>query len=571
MKRVFKYVLRYKLWLIFGFIIKFIGTIMDLAIPYIMSMIVDELIPTKDINLIIIYGLIMVGCAIIGFSFNVIANRMATYVARCSTQDLRYDLFVKMENLSSKQVDEVTMPSLISRMSTDTYNIYRMIGMMQRIGVRAPILLIGGIVVTLTLDSHLTLILLALLPLIVLVTFLISKIGIPLFTKVQVSMDDMTRTLRENITGIRVIKALTKEEYEKNRFQKVNKQVMDFELKSGRTMATLNPIISFLLNMGLVGVIVYGAMRVSTGETLVGKIISFTSYFTIILNAMLTITRIFNVYSRSYASALRIDYVMKLPKDLEIKEETELVNKENHIEFNDVSFSYNGKKNNLSNISFSLKKGETLGIIGATGSGKTTLIELLMRFYDVSSGVIRIDGKDIREYERDELKRKFGVVFQNDNIFSDTIKENIKFGRDISDEDILLATQVAMLDKFINSNSDGLDYFLLPKGHNLSGGQKQRVYIARALAGKPEILILDDASSALDYRIDALMRKGIKENYKDITMIVIAQRISSIKNCDKILVIDQGKISGYGTHEELCKSSIIYNEIYQSQMGGGIS
>ena len=571
MKRIFKYVFKYKWRLMLGLVIKVVGTVMDLAIPYIMSMIVDDLIPEEDLKSIIVYGLVMIVCAIIGFTFNVIANRMAAYIAKVTTQDLRYDLFNKIEDLSSAQIDEVTMPSLISRMSTDTYNIYRMVGMMQRIGIRAPILLIGGIVVTLTLDSKLTLILLGLLPIIVIITVIISKIGIPLFSKVQLAMDDMTRTLRENITGIRVIKALTKENYERGKFQKVNKNVMDYELKSGKTMATLNPMISFLLNAGLVLVIVYGAMRVSAGETQVGKIISFISYFTIILNAVLTITRIFNVYSRAYASALRIDYVFNLPKDLEKQNQTELVNPNNHIEFQDVSFSYNGKKDNLSNINFALKKGESLGIIGSTGAGKTTLIQLLMRFYDPNSGIIRINGRDIREYEANELKKEFGVVFQNDNIFSDTIKENIKFGRNISDEDIDLASNVAMLSNYIESNKDGYDYFLLPKGNNLSGGQKQRVYIARALANKPNILILDDASSALDYKIDSLLRAGIKEHYQGITMIVVAQRISSIMHCDKILVLEDGKINGYGTHDDLLSSSPIYQEIYTSQMGGSIS
>lgn len=571
MRKILPYLKNLKLRLTLELTIKIIGTLMDLAIPYVLTYIIDEVIPVttkENFTDILWYGLLMVLFSIIGVGFNILANQSASYVAKQVTTGLRHDLFTKVQTLSNNQIDELTMPSIISRLSSDTYNVHQMVGMMQRIGVRAPILLIGGIIVTLTLDPVLTLILLIALPLIVLATVVVSKLGIPLFNKVQTSIDNMIRVIRENISGVRVIKALTKMDYEKNRFQKVNKEVMDYELKSGYTMTSLNPIINVLLNLGLVAVIVVGAMRIKGELTEVGKVIAFTSYFTIILNAMLSITRIFMIFSRSLASLTRISYILDMKEDLQV-EDIETKESDYLIEFNNVNFSYNKKELNLENINFKIKEKETLGIIGATGSGKTTIINLLMRFYDIDSGEILINGRNIKSIPSVELKNLFGAAFQNDTIFSDTIKENIVFGRNISEEDLEKAIKVSQAEEFIKNQPNGLDTILTPKGTNISGGQKQRLYIARALANNPKILILDDSSSALDYKTDSLLRQEIKNNY-DTTTVIIAQRISSIKHCNHILVLDEGKMVGYGTHEHLMETSTIYNEIYQSQMGGGI-
>ena len=572
MKKILPYLKKLKLRITIELTIKVIGTLMDLAIPYVLTYIIDDVIPVttkENFTNILWYGLLMIGFSIIGVSFNILANQSASFVAMKVTTGLRHDLFVKVQSLSNTQIDELTMPSIISRLSTDTYNVHQMIGMMQRIGVRAPILLIGGIIVTLTLDPILTLVLLITLPLIVLATIIISKLGIPLFNKVQTAIDNMIRVIRENISGVRVIKALTKMDYEKNRFSKVNKEVMDYELKSGYTMTTLNPIINILLNLGLVAVIVVGALSIIDEKTEVGKVIAFTSYFTIILNAMLSITRIFMVFSRSLASLTRISYILDMKEDLQI-EQIDIKDTDYLIEFNNVNFSFNKKELNLENINFKIKENETLGIIGATGSGKTTIINLLMRFYDVDSGEILINGRNIKNIESKVLKYLFGAAFQNDTIFSDTIKENIIFGRNITEAQLQKAIKVSQAEEFIKNQPDKLDTILTPKGTNISGGQKQRLYIARALASEPKILILDDSSSALDYKTDSLLRQEIKENY-NCTTIIIAQRISSIKHCDHIIVLDEGKMVGYGTHEQLMETSNIYNEIYQSQMGGGIN
>ena len=571
MKKILPYLSKQKLRIIIQLIVKIIGTLMDLAIPYVLRYIIDEVIPitTKEnYTQILWYGLLMVVFSAIGLSFNIIANQSASYVAMNVTRELRHDLFSKVESLSNKQIDEITMPSIISRLSTDTYNVHQMVGMMQRIGIRAPILLIGGIAVTLTLDPILTCVLLFTLPLIILATYIVSKLGIPIFHKVQTSIDNMIRVIRENVSGVRVIKALSKMDYEKNRFSKVNKEVMNYEIKSGYTMTSLNPIINILLNLGLVGVIVLGAFRIKGGETEVGKVIAFTSYFTIILNAMLSITRIFMVFSRSAASAARIEYILDREEDL-VVEDIKPKKSKYLIEFNNVDFSYNKKELNLENINIKILPGQSLGIIGATGSGETTLINLLMRFYDVDNGEILIEGKNVKSFSHSKLKKLFGVAFQNDTIFSDTIRENITFGRDIDDKKLRLAIECSQAKEFIENQPNGIETWLTPKGTNISGGQKQRLFIARALAGNPKILILDDSSSALDYKTDSLLRQNIQKYYSCST-IIVAQRISSIKHCDNIIVLDEGKIVGNGTHEQLMNSSSIYNEIYQSQMGGDI-
>ena len=449
-------------------------------------------------------------------------------------------------------------------MTSDTYHIHNMIGMMQRIGVRAPIILIGGIAITSTLEPVLTLVLVGVLPFLALVVYLVSKKGIPLYTRLQQSVDKMVRIVRENITGIRVIKALSKIQYEKNRFQEVNHEVVEKETRAGTTMAITNPIMNLLLNIGLTLVIIVGAYRVNSGASEPGKIVAFLSYFTIMLHAVMAITRIFVIFSKAVASAARIEEVLHVEEDLKELELEPMASKY-HIEFRNVSFSYSSEPC-ITNISFGIMKGESLGIIGSTGSGKTTLINLLMRFYDVTEGAILVNGKDIRSLNKQELRRHFGVVFQNDVLFADCIYENISIGRDLPVERIREATEDAQAAGFISELEEELDYKLSIKGSNLSGGQKQRLLVSRALAGEPEILVLDDSSSALDYKTDSLLRKAIREHYHNTTSIVIAQRISSVMQLKHILVIDEGQMVGYGTHEELLSSCEVYQEIYQSQM-----
>lgn len=586
-----------------GFFIKFTGTIMDLCIPYILAHIIDFVIPTGQRKSVLLWGMLMIVCSILAVLFNIIANRMASKVASDATEVIRGDLFHKIMYLSGSQTDGFTKPSLISRMTTDTYNLHQMIGRVQRLGVRAPILLIGGIVVTFTLDSAMACVLLATLPLLGWITVAVSRKSIPMYGRLQGATDRFVRMMREDIAGIRVIKALSKTEYETEKFREINEEVVAWEKKTGLVVGVLNPSMNVLLNLGLVAVILVGALRVNNGTTEVGKILAFTTYFTIILNAVMSISKMFTVLSKAIASGNRIWEVLSCGEDLavlpggeglevspggeglevspcrEMQGEavsgldtagTGTENEVPEIAFEHVTFSYGKKsreKAHIRDVSFRVKKGETLGIIGEIGSGKSTVLNLMMRIYDVDEGRVLIAGKDVRSYQPEQLKKKFGVVFQNDTIFEDSIYENVTLGREMTREQVQEALFYARAEEFAEKRQDREAQSLNVKGANLSGGQKQRVLIARALAMKPEILVLDDSSSALDYRTDAALRKGIKEHLTDTTLVIVAQRVSSIRSADHILVLEDGCPIGYGTHEELLQGCPVYEEIARSQMG----
>jgi ATP-binding cassette subfamily B protein len=378
----------------------------------------------------------------------------------------------------------------------------------------------------------------------------------------------MVRVVREDAQGIRVIKALSKVDYENARYDKANRALRHSETKAGVITGVVNPVMNLLMNMGIVAVIAISANFVAQGRSSAATVIAFMQYFTLISMAMMSLSRMFVTYTKSAASARRISLVMNCVSELEQVDDDGQGDPSLHVSFENVTFSYLGKKDNLKNISFSLKKGETLGIIGATGSGKSTLLRLLMRFYDTDAGRIRIHGKDVRSYTKDELTSMFGVVFQNDFLYADTIEENIRFGRDLSDEDVIAAAKLAQAHDFITSFPDGYAHGVSTGGTNLSGGQRQRVLISRALAARPEILILDDSSSALDYKTDANLRRALSTALPESTVITVAQRVSSIKSCDLILVIEDGEIIGCGKHEELMAACSEYKEISDSQMGG---
>ena len=406
------------------------------------------------------------------------------------------------------------------------------------------------------------LVLLAVVPVVAVPLYFITRKSVPMYMSVQKSGDKMVRSVQEDITGIRVIKALSKTEYENKKFEGVAGDLASAEFGAQRIMSLTNPLTSLILNLGLVGVIVTGAFLSSEP----GDITGFLTYFTIVLNAMLGISNIFVILSRGMASASRIESVLDLD-ETELVEELPAGDENCAVEFRDVSFSYNGKEDNLSAVSFRLGRGQSLGIIGATGSGKTTIINLLMRFYDVSGGAVYVDGRDVRSVPADDLRVKFGVVFQSDFLMAASVRENIDYDRGLSDDEIWRAAECAQAKEFIDGLEGGLDYDLAQKAGNLSGGQKQRLLIARALAANPEIIVLDDSSSALDYATDAKLRAALAREYASSAKVIVAQRVSSVKNCDLILVMDDGKISGKGTHEELIESCAEYRAIAETQMG----
>ncbi len=570
MKIMLKYLKPFYRRMSVGVSIKVVGTLVELLLPYILSHILEKVVEREDVRQIIFWGLLMILCAGVACVCNIVANRMAARVSRNFSERVRHDLFSRTLSLSSAQVDDFTIPSLESRITTDTYNVHNFVSMMQRMGVRAPILLVGGIAITLVMDAYLALAMLAILPFIFVTVYFISRKGVPLYTKVQESVDKMVRVVREDTQGIRVIKALSKTEYEHRRYEKVNNGLSHDEQKAGIIMGSVNPIMTLLMNMGIVVVVTLAASRVANHRSSPETVIAFMQYFTQISMAMMSVTRIFTMYTKSAASARRIADVIEAPEDLTVKSESVYpsVASEAHIAFENVSFSYKGKENDLENISFSLPRGASLGIIGATGSGKTTLIRLLMRFYDVSKGCVRIDGRDVRTIPKEELYPMFGVALQHDFLYADTVEENIKLGRELSHDDVVRAAKIAQADDFISAFPEGYGHMLAQKAANISGGQKQRLLISRAIAAKPEILVLDDSSSALDYKTDANLRAALRESLAGTTVVTVAQRVSSVKDSDLILVLDEGKIIGAGKHEDLLESCEEYREISESQMGG---
>lgn len=570
MKFIMKYLRPFYAVMSLGLSIKILGTVVELALPYILSYILKNVVETQQINLILLWGAIMIACALAACFCNITANRMAAKVARNFSERIRHDLFDRTMRLSAAQTDRFTIPSLESRITTDTYNVHHFVGMMQRMGVRAPILLIGGIIITLVMDSYLALTMIALLPLLFVTVMFISKKGVPLYTKVQKSVDRMIRVVREDAQGIRVIKALSKAEYEHRRYDKVNTALVKDEKKAGIIMGLANPVMTLFMNAGIVAVVAMSASRVANHQSDPETVIAFMQYFTLISMAMMSVTRIFMMYTKSSASAKRIEEVITTGQDLTVKSDADCpaVKTDSYIKFKDVCFSYSGSQNGVSDIGFEIPRAGTLGIIGATGSGKTTIINLLMRLYDADSGGIYINGRDIRTYPSKQFHMLFGAAMQSDFIYAATIEENIRFGRDISHEQVIRAAKIAQADEFISAFTDGYGHMLSQKGTNVSGGQRQRILIARAVAASPEILVLDDSSSALDYKTDANLRHALAESMKNCTVITVAQRVSSVKSCDNIIVLDEGRIIGQGRHEQLLESCSEYREISESQMGG---
>ena len=573
MKLIFRYMKTFASAIILSMFLKLLGTFFELVLPYILEHMIDDVVPSGNMNSVIFWGIAMIFTAVFCWLFNIFANHTAVRNAHLISYRVRKDLFDKTINLSGSQFDAFGLPSLTSRMTSDSYNVQSFAQSFQTLCVRAPIMLVGGIIVTMTIDPVLSMILCIMVPILLTVVFSVSRHGIPLYNKVQTRLDDVTRVLRENITGIRVIKALSKTEYETERFHDINQKMTDQDMSANTFMAIPGPSMQLSLNIGLSLVVLIGAYRVNAGVMKPGVILAFLTYFNLIMMSVMALNRIFMMTSKASASADRIALVLAAKDEPVIHTDTQPDPSDAYIHFDHVSFSYRRQQSNtemencLSDIDFTMPKGGTLGIIGPTGCGKTTIINLLMRFYDVSEGAVYINGRDVRSYAKDELHSMFGTVFQNDIVFNDTLRQNILFGRNLSDEQLNNAIEDAQAKEYVSQLKEGLDYKADIKGANLSGGQKQRLLISRALAGNPDILILDDSSSALDYKTDSLLRKAISEHHRDSTLIMVAQRVSSIQNADQILVLEDGRCIGKGTHQQLLDSCEYYRSIYESQMG----
>jgi len=563
MKTVLKFLKPYMGSVLFCLIIKAVSSISELAIPRMLAIIIDEDVPSGEIKAVLRSGAIMLGFAVLTLLFNVVGNKVSGYTTGKIARDLRAELFKRTANLSTEQSDRVGISSLTSRLTTDTYNITQFLARIQRIGIKAPLTLIVGIIITLTIDPRLSLILIVLLPIVSLTVFLITKRAIPLYNEEQQLLDGIVRRVDETASGIRVIKALSKTEFEKERFSGSVDAVAKKEVQAGKVMSLTKPINDFLFYMGFCAVILVGYyISLKEGEAAAGKLLAFMTYFTVILNSMIMMSRVFIQGSKAFASGARIEAILLTEESLTNVELPDSRD-EGYIVFDKVSFSYNKKSDNLKDVSFSLKKGQTLGIIGATGSGKSTLLSLLLRLYDADSGNIYIDGRNVKSIPSPQLRSMFGVVFQNDFIFAGSVRDNIDFFRGIDEAKLFDAIDIAQAD-FVYSLKDGIDSQLTTGATNLSGGQKQRLLIARALAGEPEILLLDDCSSALDYRTDAKLRRAVRERSR-ATSVIVSQRVASVMHADLILVLDDGRVIGSGRHEELIAACDEYRDIAEVQ------
>ena len=574
MRRFFSYLRPSSGLVVLTLLFKITATLLELAIPFVLQHILNTVAPGNSLPEVLIWGGIMLLCAAAAWGGNIVGNRLASRVARNGARAIRHDLFEKTMVLSCSDVDRFSVPSLEARLTTDTYNVHQFIGMMLRIGVRCPILLVGGLIFAFILDPALTLVLLGVMPLVFLTVFFVTSRGIRAYLRTQKSVDGMVRVAREDCQGIRVIKALSRTAYENDRYERVNRALVRDETSAALIMAVSNPVISFFVNLGMVGVILVGAFRTDSGLSSPATIIAFMQFFAMISNAMIVITRIFVNSTKAAASMKRINEVLESVPDSPAYPKTDypdLISEGPvpHIRFDRVSFSYVKDKPQIRNVSFSLYPGQTLGIIGSTGSGKTTLISLLMRFYDVDDGAIYLSGEDVRTMDAEKLHSRFGAAMQNDFLYADTIYENIRFGRDLGEEDVRRGAALAQADEYIQAYPEGYDHPLAIKGQNVSGGQKQRILVARALAGRPEILILDDSSSALDYKTEADLRSAIRHMDDHPTTVIVAQRVSAIKDADLILVMENGEVIGSGRHEDLMESCDVYREIAVSQMGDG--
>ena len=549
-----------------GVTIKFTAAVLELILPLLLARIIDVYVPAGELPRIWRAGGLMV-CLAFGAAFcNITANRMAAWVSMEVTKTIRRDLYSRVERLSCAQMDRYSVSSLVSRLTNDTYNVHQMFDKVQRGGIRAPMLVLGGLVLTFLQVPLLAAVQLVVCLLTFLTIWLVTRRGIPYYTKAQTAVDTVVRIIRENASGVRVIKALACQGRERRRFEEANDQARRTEETAGTVMAAANPMTDLLLNSGLVLVVIVGAFQVNSGRMEPGQIVAFLSYFTLIQNATLGIAKIFIRISKGAASARRIEEVLLAPQEQQRvpSEETSA----SQLGMEHVDFSYLGVEKDLEDANFTLKKGETLGILGPTGSGKTTLISLLLRLYDADGGVVWVGGKDVRSLEKKELRGRFGVVFQNEALLSDSIYENISFLRDLPREDVMAAARTAQAWEFIRELPEGLDTHVDIRGANLSGGQRQRLLIARALVSKPKILVLDSADSALDYRTAACLYEAIRRDCPGTTLVIISERIASLREADRILVLEDGKITDQGSHEELLETCGRYRRMTELQMGG---
>ncbi|NEZ48369.1 ABC transporter ATP-binding protein [Clostridium botulinum] len=562
---------KYKRSIIFIFFLVFCQSMSDLYLPNLMSHIVDKGVVRGDTNYILKIGMCMLLVAALGMLCTIGASFISSKVATAFGADLRYKVFTKVENFSLHQFNTIGTASLITRTTNDINQIQQVLIIMFRMMISAPLMLIGGIIMAMSKDLKLTSILLAVTPILAFCIFLITRKAIPLFKVMQLKVDKLNLVLRENLSGVRVIRAFNKMDVEKKRFNESNFDLTNTAIKVNKIMAGLMPAMMLIFNLTTVAILWFGAKRIDASHMQVGDLMAFIQYVMQIMFSLIMVSMMFVMLPRASASATRINEVLEIETKDYIKN---ISNENNHssdsVEFKNVSFSYSGSEESiLKDISFKANKGEITAIIGSTGSGKSTLMELIPKFHTVTSGEILINGINVNSIENKVLRDKIGFVPQKAVLFTGSIMDNIRYGKeDASEEEVKYACKIAEASEFISNMKDGYNSIISQGGTNISGGQKQRISIARALVRKPEIYIFDDSFSALDFKTDAKLRNSLKDETKDSIVIIVAQRVSTIMDADRIIVLDEGEIKGIGTHRELLESCSVYKEIVLSQFSG---
>lgn len=574
MNKVLGYLKKYWYFAILSPLFMILEVSMDLVQPSLMSQIVDDGITQGNISLIVELGIQMLIFTVVGCCGGVLSGVFGNLAAQNFSNDLRKDAFSKVMKMSFQQTDKFTIGSLVTRLTNDITACQDFVGMALRMMVRTLMQFVGGIVMVLSINATFGYILLFTLPIQIVVIILVLRKGAPLFSVVQGKLDRVNSVVQENVSGARVVKAYTREDYEYARFCRANDDLVSTNLRVQKLMALLVPILSILMNASVIAVIYIGGepVRNAAADAQVGSIMAAITYITQILMSMMMIGMMFQQVTRAPASAARIREVLEADPVIADGDFTGSAPENGTVEFRNVSFRYPGVQsgNVLNDVNFRVNKGETVAILGATGCGKTSLVSLIPRFYDATDGDVFVDGVNVRDYKLDDLRHKIGFVLQKSELFSETIEQNIRWGDpEATDEEVKRAAEIAQADEFISGFTDGYKDMITEKGSSLSGGQKQRMSIARAIVKNPEILIFDDSMSALDLATDAKLQKTLREQLKGTTVIMIAQRVASVMRADKIAVIDNGTIVAFDNHENLLKNCDVYRDIYNSQMREG--
>lgn len=552
-------------------VLVFVSTMTDLELPDLMSEIVNTGIVQGDIPYILGRGGIMLLVALLGTGCTILTSYLTAKIGMGFSRDLRQKVFTKVESFSLAEVNEFGTASLITRTTNDINQVQLVVIMMMRMMLSAPLMIVGALIRAVNKDIELSKVIFVVIPIIILTIIIIARFTMPMFKKMQKRIDRLNLVVRENLTGIRVIRVFNKVSQEQERFNEASLEVSRIATIANRLMGALMPLMMLILNLSIIAVIWFGGIRIDSGNLMVGDLMAFIQYLTQIMFSLLMLTMMFVLIPRAQASAVRINEVLEMDPSIVSPTHAKQPQLKGYVEFKNVSFGYEGAEEYaISNISFSARPGEITAIIGGTGSGKSSILNMIPRFYDAAEGEVLVDGIDVRQMNDEELRSKIGYVPQKAMLFTGTIRDNILYGKeDATDEEICHALDIAQATDFVSKMKEGIESQISQGGTNVSGGQKQRLSIARAVVRKPEIYLFDDSFSALDFKTDAKLREALREETKNSTVIIVAQRVSTVMDATRILVMDEGRIVGMGTHEELLKTNEIYQQIVESQLKKG--